>query len=267
MRRPGPTAPNKCPDGTIWVYGAHVNGGDGATGATGAATADRRRQRSLRTREALAAAAVDLVLERGLEAVGVDAVAERAHVTRRTFSRYFTGKEDAALHFARADGMRINAALRRRPHGEPLLTSYRAAVHTWLTDPEHPAEHSRPAPRALLALVPDEPALFAAYARVRAAEQAESVRILAARLGVDPGADPRPGIVVETGAGVLGTVLYQWARGTGTDPAGPEDLAARVERAFDALMEEALLARRRPADLPAVTSPATGDANEERRKR
>ncbi|WP_320777856.1 TetR family transcriptional regulator [Streptomyces sp. CRN 30] len=248
-----------------------MNGGDGDPGHVSdvgdadGVTADRRRQRSLRTREALAAAAVDLVLERGPDAVGVDAVAERARVTRRTFSRYFTGKEDAALHFARADGARINAALRRRPHDEPLLTSYRAAVHTWLTDPEHPAEHSRPAPRALLALVPGEPALFAAYARIRAAEQAESVRILAERLGVDPGVDPRPGIVVETGAGVLGTVLYQWARGT--DGAGPEVLAGRVERAFDALLEETSLARRRPFARPVTTSPTTtGDANEERRK-
>lgn len=235
--------------------------GDFGSGDAGGATADRRRLRSLRTRAALSAAAVDLILERGLAAVGVDAIADRADVTRRTFSRYFAGKEDAALDFARADGERINAALRRRPDDEPLLTSYRAAVHAWLTDPDRPAEHSRPAPRALLALVPEEPALFAAYARVRADEQTESVRILAARLGVDPGADPRPGIVVEAGAGVLGTVLYQWARGTGT---GPRDLAERVESAFDALLEESLLARR-PAGCPAATSSTTGDADQERR--
>ncbi len=247
--------------------GNGVPGGAGGVGdaiGTIDATADRRRLRSLRTRQALASAAVDLILERGLAEVGVDAISERAQVTRRTFSRYFAGKEDAALNFARADGERINAALRGRPYDEPLLTSYRAAVHTWLTDPGQPAEHSRPGPRALLALVPGEPALFAAYARIRWDEQTESVRILAARLGVDPGADPRPGIVVEAGAGVLGTVLYQWAGGTGT---GPEDLAARVDRAFDELLEESFLARRRPASsLPAATSPTAGDANEERRK-
>ncbi|MEU4654047.1 TetR family transcriptional regulator [Streptomyces sp. NPDC023723] len=224
---------------------------------------DRRRLRALRTRRALASAAVDLILERGLAETGVEAVAERAGVNRRTFSRYFTGKEDAALDFARADGERINAALRRRPPGEPPLAGYRAAVRTWLTDPEHPAEHSRPGPRALLALVPGEPDLFAAYARIRAAEQAASVRILAARLGVDPGTDPRPGIVVEAGAGVLGTVLHQWARATA---AGPENLAERVDRAFDVLLEESFRARRPTSALSAATLPARGSANEERRR-
>ncbi|WP_320773980.1 helix-turn-helix domain-containing protein [Streptomyces sp. CRN 30] len=227
-------------------------------------TPDRRRLRSRRTRAALSAAAVDLILEAGLAATGVEAVADRAQVTRRTFSRHFTGKEDAALDFARADGERINEALRRRPRDEPLLSAYRAAVHIWLTDPCRPAEHSRPGPRALLALVPEEPDLFAAYARIRAAEQNTSVGILARRLGVDPAADPRPGIVVEAGAGVLGTVLYQWARDTS---AGPEDLAGRVDRAFDALLEESFLARRPTAALPVATLPAPGSANQERRNR
>ncbi|MGO4760731.1 helix-turn-helix domain-containing protein, partial [Streptomyces sp. 2MCAF27] len=73
---------------------------------------DRRQRKARQTREAMAAAAVDLILEHGLAAVTVEAIAERADVTRRTFSRHFNGKEDAALHFTRADGDRINAALR-----------------------------------------------------------------------------------------------------------------------------------------------------------
>ncbi|MEK8168909.1 SDR family oxidoreductase [Streptomyces sp. M19] len=122
----------------------------------------------------------------------MDDIAARARVNRRTFSRYFTGKEDAAPDFARADGERVNAALRRRPRDEPTLHSYRAAVHAWLTDPEHPAEHSRSGPRACSRWCPGTGAVRRLRA-VRAAEQRESVRILAARLGVDPDVDPRPG--------------------------------------------------------------------------
>jgi AcrR family transcriptional regulator len=201
---------------------------------------DRRRRRSRMTRQALARAAVELILEHGLAAVGVDAIADRADVTRRTFSRHFAGKEDAALDFTRDDGDRINAALRERPHGEPLLVSYRAAVRAWLTDTDRPAWHGRPEARAMLALVAEEPGLFAAYERIKADAQAESVRILAARLGVDPAVDPRPGIVVEAGAGTLSTVLHLWARG---DDGGPEDLAERVDRAYDILLDEAEAAR------------------------
>ncbi|MEU6845327.1 TetR family transcriptional regulator [Streptomyces sp. NPDC046716] len=196
---------------------------------------DLRRRRSLRTREALGAAAVDLVLEHGLGGFGVEAIVERAQVTRRTFSRYFPGKEDAALDFTRADGARINDALRRRPAAEPPLAAYRAAVLDRLTDAGRPAGHVRPKERAVLALVDREPDLLAAYARIRAEAQAASVRVLADRIGVDPDRDPRPGLVVEVGAGVLSSVLHAWARETEGDAA---ELAARVDRAYDLLGHE-----------------------------
>ncbi|QNS02521.1 TetR/AcrR family transcriptional regulator [Streptomyces xanthii] len=197
---------------------------------------DRRQLKALRTREALAEAAVELVLEKGLAAVTVEAIAERADVTRRTFSRHFTGKEDAALDFTRADGAGINAALRERPADEPPLLAYRRAVADWLTDRDTPGWHHRPRLRELYAVVDEEPALFAAYERIRVDAQEESVRIIADRLGTDPARDPLPGIVVGAAAGVLTAALRTWARGAGSDA---EDLADLVARAYDALFEEA----------------------------
>jgi AcrR family transcriptional regulator len=205
---------------------------------------DRRQLKARRTREALAGAAVELVLEKGLAAVTVEEIAERADVTRRTFSRHFTGKEDAALDFTRADGAGINAALRERPAAEPPLLAYRRAVAVWLADRETPGWHHLPRLRKLYAAVDDEPALFAAYERIRVDAQDESVRIIAGRLGTDPARDPRPEVVVGVAAGVLTAALRTWARGTGTD-AG--DLAALVARAYDALFEEA--ARATAADI------------------
>ncbi|MZD10703.1 TetR family transcriptional regulator [Streptomyces sp. SID5785] len=200
---------------------------------------DRRQLKALRTREAMAEAAVELVLEKGLAAVTVEAIAERADVTRRTFSRHFTGKEDAALDFTRADGAEINAALRERPAGEPPLLAYRRAVMHWLAGRGTPGWHHRPRLRELYAVVDEEPALFAAYERIRVDAQDESVRIIADRLGTDPARDPRPEVVVGAAAGVLTAALRTWARGTGTD-AG--DLADLVARAYDALFGEAALA-------------------------
>ncbi|MGW7202058.1 TetR/AcrR family transcriptional regulator [Streptomyces sp. NPDC054837] len=193
---------------------------------------DRRQRKARQTRNSMAAAAVDLILERGLAATTVEAIAERADVTRRTFSRHFAGKEDAALDFVRGDGDRINALLRERPPVEPPLMAYRRAVRAWLADEDNPAWHPRPKMRALLALVDREPALFAAYERSRADAQEDSIRILAERLGTDDVRDVRPAVVVDAAAGVLTAALRIWARGAA-------DLAALVERAYDALISEA----------------------------
>ncbi|KUN09762.1 TetR family transcriptional regulator [Streptomyces yokosukanensis] len=200
---------------------------------------DRRRRRARRTRTALAAAASELILERGLAETTVEAIADRADVTRRTFSRHFTGKEDAALDFVRADGDRINALLRERPPQEPPLLAYRRAVRAWLADRDSPAWHARPAMRRLLALLEREPTLFAAYERIRVDAQEESTRIIAARLGTDGLRDLRPAVVVDAAAGVLVAALRLWARGGADHDTGAADLAALVERAYDALTTEA----------------------------
>ncbi|MBK3643624.1 TetR/AcrR family transcriptional regulator [Streptomyces sp. MBT33] len=203
---------------------------------------DRRRLKARQTRNALAEAAVELILERGPAATTVEAIAERADVTRRTFSRHFTGKEDAALDFVRGDGERINALLRARPAGEPPLLAYRRAVRAWLADQDDPAHHLRPRMRRLLTLVDTEPALFAAYERIRVDAQEESIRIIAERLGTDDVRDMRPAVVVDAAAGVLTAALRIWARGGGDDDSGAADLAALVERAYDALISEAATA-------------------------
>jgi AcrR family transcriptional regulator len=202
---------------------------------------DRRQARARRTRDALADAACDLILEHGSAATTVEAIAERADVTRRTFSRHFAGKEDAALDFVRRDGDRINALLRNRPADEPPLLAYRRAVRDWLADREEPAWHVRPRMRRLLALADSEPDLFAAYQRIRADAQEESIRIVAGRLGAEDALDVRPAALVDAAAGVLIAAVRLWARG-GDRESGAADLAALVERAYDALTSEAAAA-------------------------
>jgi AcrR family transcriptional regulator len=202
---------------------------------------DRRQRKARQTRDALATAACDLLLELGPAGTTVEAIAERADVTRRTFSRHFAGKEDAALDFVRRDGDRINALLRLRPAGEPPLLAYRRAVRDWLADRDDPAWHVRPRMRRLLSLVDSEPDLFAAYQRIRVDAQEESIRIVAGRLGTDDARDVRPAAIVDAAAGVLVAALRLWARGTEEDP-GAADLAALVERAYDALTSEAAAA-------------------------
>jgi len=60
-----------------------------------------RERKKLQTRFAIEAAAIDLVLEHGFDHVTIEAVAERADVTPRTFFNHFADKADAVLGIAR----------------------------------------------------------------------------------------------------------------------------------------------------------------------
>ncbi|MFI8591582.1 TetR family transcriptional regulator [Dietzia maris] len=62
-----------------------------------AAGADRAEDRRRDLRGAISAAAVDLVIERGLDAVTVDEIARAANVSRRTFFNYFPSKAAACI--------------------------------------------------------------------------------------------------------------------------------------------------------------------------
>ncbi|MFE2933906.1 TetR family transcriptional regulator [Streptomyces sp. NPDC059278] len=198
-------------------------------------TPERRSRKARRTRDTLAQAAFELVLDRGLRNVTVEEIAERADVDRRTFSRYFTSKEAAVLDSLRGDGDRINDALRARPAGEPPLTAYRRAVLDWIEDPGAQAWHRRERIFDLLVLAEQEPTLYAAYHHIRVDAQEDSVAIVADRLGVDPRRDIRPAVTVAAGAGALLAAQAAWVR------AGqPDGLPRLIGQAFDALAGELL---------------------------
>ena len=202
------------------------------------AAADRRGRKARQTRQALADAALDLVLDRGLPAVTVEDVTERVDVSRRTFSRYFTSKEEAVLDCVRADCERINAALAARPAGEQPLTAYRAALRVWLADEREPAWHRRPGMRELLRLVTMEPSLTAVHRRISVEAEEQSIRITAARLGVDPELDLRPSVAVGAGVAALLAAARAWVRQDLRALPGLPDLPDLLEQAFALLAAE-----------------------------
>ncbi|MEV6559915.1 helix-turn-helix domain-containing protein [Nocardia sp. NPDC051756] len=184
---------------------------------------DGRRLRTRRSREALSRAAFDLLTERGLGAVAVEDIAVRAGVTRRTFSRHFTSIAEAVLGDVDQDVHLFNEALCRRPLHESPLLAYRNAVHDWFAV-EYGGERAALLARrwTLFQRFEDEPDLFAGYQRIRIEGQRESVRIIAARLDVDPERDVRPATAVAAGAGLLISALQTWA--AGDDPSALPDL-------------------------------------------
>ncbi|MDP9947529.1 MULTISPECIES: TetR family transcriptional regulator [Streptomyces] len=211
---------------------------------------ERRGRKARRTRDTLAQAAFELVLDRGLRNVTVEEIAEAADVDRRTFSRYFASKEAAALDSLRGDGDRINAALRARPADEPPLLAYRRAVLDWLGDPAAEPWHLRPRIFDLLVVAEEEPTLYAAFHHIRVDAQEDSVAIVAARLGADTRRDIRPAVTVAAGAGALLAAQAAWVRG-----GRPDALPDLVTEAFDALTADLL-----EGPYAAPERPATADA-------
>ncbi|ACY97935.1 MULTISPECIES: TetR family transcriptional regulator [Thermomonospora] len=83
-----------------------------------------RERKKQHTYLAAAKAAVKLVSERGIRAVRVDDICERAGISRSTFFRYFDSKEScliAGLHHGRLKA--VLAALQARPAAEDAFTA------------------------------------------------------------------------------------------------------------------------------------------------
>ncbi|MEV6235112.1 TetR family transcriptional regulator [Lentzea sp. NPDC051838] len=87
-----------------------------------------RERKKAETRRSLARAALRLAMERGLDGVTVEDIADEAGVSRRTFSNYFTSKEDAVLGVDRERFQTLVALVGSRPVEEKSWQALRAAT-------------------------------------------------------------------------------------------------------------------------------------------
>src|SRR5688572_19862544 len=92
-------------------------------------TTGLRERKKLATRLALHEAALRLVAERGLDAVSVDEIADRADVSPRTFFNYFSSKDDAVLGLDPEAPRRQADAFLARPADEPPAQALRPLAH------------------------------------------------------------------------------------------------------------------------------------------
>ena len=132
-----------------------------------------RERKKAATREALSAAALRLALEQGPENVRVDDIAEAAGVSPRTYNNYFSSREQAIVAAIAAErALRIGAALRARPAGEPLEDAVVEAVaEQYTAEPEGEA----------LALIKSAPGLREEFAGTVAALEQPLAAAIAAR--------------------------------------------------------------------------------------
>ncbi|MBB6553726.1 TetR/AcrR family transcriptional regulator [Nonomuraea rubra] len=93
-------------------------------------TAGLRERKKAETRQAVHEAALRLTIEHGLDNVTVEAIADAANISRRTFSNYFDGKEDALLYGdeARLDSLVLR--VREQPEGRTAWQALRGALQS-----------------------------------------------------------------------------------------------------------------------------------------
>jgi AcrR family transcriptional regulator len=201
-----------------------------------------RERKKLATKQALAWTAMQLALERGLENVRVEDITDAVNVSRRTFTNYFSSKEEAiaSLNTDRAAG--AADALRERPAGEPLADSLAevfAAQHQAATGVD------RERAKAIRMLV-SSPALSGEYLKTLVDAEEPLAKAIAERTGADPRADLYPHVLaaavtaavraatghwITTGsAGSLPDLIRQAVRQVAGPPAGGTPAAATDPR-------------------------------------
>ena len=149
---------------------------------------------------------MQLALERGVENVTTEAIAEAADVAPRTFRNYFSGKEEAILAEL-TDGMRlIVAELRSRPAGEPLWDSL---GHTLSLLAGMPPEYLQEL-AAKVRIIRASGALLASQLAVFERIGQDFATIIAERTGTDVRDDIYPRLAAAVATTTLRMAVFMW---------------------------------------------------------
>ncbi|MGW4464927.1 TetR/AcrR family transcriptional regulator [Micromonospora sp. NPDC004704] len=97
-------------------------------------TPGRRERKKAATRRALHEAAIRLAAEEGLDRLTVEAIADAADVSRRTFSNYFSSKEEALFHADLVRSRRLTELVRARPAAERPWTALERAAEQLIAE-------------------------------------------------------------------------------------------------------------------------------------
>jgi AcrR family transcriptional regulator len=169
--------------------------------------------------ERLRTAAIELFLELGYENVTVAQIADRAGLTRRTFSRYFTDKRDVL--FAGSDQLPL-ALAEALGRADPNLTPFEALM-TALTDvgavlADRVAPHAAQR-RAVIA----RSAELQERGRTKLADLADALAAALGQRGVDT---VRAGLLADVAVAIFRSGFDRWV-----DSPGSADLATRIREA------------------------------------
>lgn len=180
-----------------------------------------RERKKRATRAALSWAAIRLTVERGLDNVLVEDIAEAAGVSPRTFNNYFSSKGEAivARHLDRYRA--VAEELRRRPAAEPIWESITQAALKQLDPGPELIAHPVPDQDRWVAgvrLMVAEPALQVEFIRAGALAEADIAAAIAERTGTDVTRDLYPRLVAAALTAATNVAQQVWLQ---ADPPVP----------------------------------------------
>lgn len=180
------------------------------------------------TRASISTAALDLALEKGFDQLTIDEIARRAIVSPRTFSNYFSCKEEAVVAAGNQYWVDVLERLADRPLDEHPLESMRtllveATTATDEADLQRAIRIMRLG-RQVPSLQPFQSALYTQLERsLRAA--------VAARTGSDLQTDLFPWLVASSAVAAVKSAMMMWL----INNSEPEELPVLIGVAFDQL--------------------------------
>jgi AcrR family transcriptional regulator len=165
-----------------------------------------RERKKLETKQALAFAAMQLAKERGLENVRVQDIADAVNVSRRTFTNYFSSKEEAIASLNTDRAAQAAEALRDRPPGEPLADSL---AEVFAAPYEAAAKADRQQVEAIRLMV-TSPALFGEYLKTLVDAEEPLAAVIAERTGADPRSDLYPHVLAAAVMAAVRAATGHW---------------------------------------------------------
>jgi AcrR family transcriptional regulator len=174
-----------------------------------------RERKKLATKQALAFAAMQLAVERGLENVRVEDITDAVNVSRRTFTNYFSSKEEAIASLNADRAARAAEALRERPAGEPLADSL-AEVFAAQYQAATGVDRER---IAAIRMMVSSPALRGEYLKTLVQAEGPLAKVIAERTGADPQGDLYPHVLAAAVTAAVRAATGHWmAAGAGSLP-------------------------------------------------
>jgi AcrR family transcriptional regulator len=186
----------------------------------------RRERKKLETRRALARAALHLAVEKGVDQITIDEIAEAADVSVRTFFNYFPSKEAAVVAWDRERMADVHAQLRERPADEPPLESLRLILRSAFD------EYAEDRETRLLRnqVVQQNPSLLPYHLAALGELERGFAEAVAERLGVDAATDMYPYLVVSAAVAAMRQTFTRWEQSGRTVP-----MPTLMDQAFEVL--------------------------------
>ena len=188
-------------------------------GAGGSPLQERKREV---VRQEITRAAWPLFAARGYEQTTVADVARAAGLSRRTFFRYFSSKEDVVVGTSDALAEDVLAAVAARPRREPPLVAIQRAMRPILVSRLDEPEEGR----AIIRLLRESRTLRRAMLERHARMEERLAALLAERTRVDPRRDPTPALLAFLTRALLDTAFNVWF------DQRPKDVGAMVDLLF-----------------------------------